>query len=236
MVRAVLAAVTVALAAALFATPREAAARYACSKTGEVHFKAADGTKLAGLRFGKSQTAVVFAHELGGGACQWLPYARQLAAKGYLTLAFDFRGYGSSQTRTGSAKWRLPMDVSAAAKEARKLGAKHVILVGASMGGTAVLTAAPNVQPPVNAVVSLSGPAEFGRMKADAAAPKLAMPVLYMVGSLDQDFVPDAHTLYDATTVQDKTLEVRDTADHGVRLLGNAATRAIFERFLAAHR
>ena len=57
-----------------------------------------------------------------------------------------------------------------------------------------------------------------------------------MVGSLDQDFVPDAHTLYDATTVQDKTLEVRDTADHGVRLLGNNATRAIFERFLAAHR
>ena len=215
---------------------RNRLARYACSKTGEVHFTAADGTKLAGLRFGKSQTAVVFAHELGGGVCQWMPYARQLAAKGYLTLAFDFRGYGSSQTRTGSAKWRLPMDVNTAAKEARKLGAKHVILVGASMGGTAVLTAAPNVQPPVNAVVSLSGPAEFGRMKADAAAPKLTMPVLYMVGSLDQDFVPDAHTLYDATTVQDKTLEVRDTADHGVRLLGNAATRAIFERFLAAHR
>lgn len=234
--RAVLAAAALVLAAAVFATPRIASARYACSKTGEVHFRAADGTKLAGLRFGKSQTAVVFAHELRGGACQWMPYARQLAAKGYLTLAFDFRGYGSSQTRTGGAKWRLPMDVNAAAKEARKLGAKHVILVGASMGGTAVLTAAPNLQPPVNAVVSLSGPAEFGRMKADAAAPKLTVPVLYMVGSLDQDFVPDAHTLYDATASQDKTLQVLDTADHGVRLLGNAATRAIVEQFLAAHR
>ena len=234
--RAVLAAAALVLAAAVLATPREAAARYACSKTGEVHFRAADGTKLAGLRFGKSQTAVVFAHELGGGACQWMPYARQLAAKGYLTLAFDFRGYGSSQTRTGSAKWRLPMDVNAATKEARRLGAKHVILVGASMGGTAVLTAAPNVQPPVNAVVSLSGPAEFGRMKADAAAAKLTMPVLYMVGSLDQDFVADAHTLYDATASQDKALQVRETADHGVRLLGSAATRAIFEQFLAAHR
>jgi len=235
-VRAVLAAAALVLAAAVFAPPREAAARYACSKTGEVHFRAADGTKLAGLRFGKSQTAVVLAHELGGGACQWMPYARRLAAKGYLTLAFDFRGYGSSQTRTGSAKWRLPMDVNAAAREARKLGAKHVILVGASMGGTAVVTAAPNVQPPVNAVVSLSGPAEFGRMMADAAAPKLTMPVLYMVGSLDQDFVPDAHTLYDATASQDKTLQVRETADHGVLLLGNAATRTIFEQFLAAHR
>jgi pimeloyl-ACP methyl ester carboxylesterase len=232
MVRVLLAAAVVALVAA----PHEAAARYSCSKTGEVHFKAADGTRLAGLHFGKGQTAVVFAHELGGGACQWMPYARQLAAKGYLTLAFDFRGYGSSQTRTGSAKWRLPMDVNAAAKEARKLGAKRVILVGASMGGTAVLTAAPNVAPPVNAVVSLSGPAEFGRMKADAAVPKLTVPVLYMVGSLDQDFVPDAHTLYDATTVQDKTLEIRETASHGVQLLGDAATRGIFERFLAAHR
>jgi len=235
-VRAVLAAAALVLAAAVFATPREAAARYACSKTGEVHFRAADGTRLAGLRFGKSQTAVVLAHELGGGACQWMPYARRLAAKGYLTLAFDFRGYGSSQTRTGSAKWRLPMDVNAAAKEARKLGAKHVILVGASMGGTAVLTATPNAHPPVNAVVSLSGPADFGRMNAEAAAPKLTVPVLYMVGSLDQDFVPDAHTLYDATVVQDKTLEVRDTANHGVRLLGDPATRAIFEQFLAAHR
>jgi len=236
MLRGLLVGAALVVSAAVLAAPRDAAARYPCSKTGEVRFRAADGTKLAGLHFGKGQTAVVFAHELGGGACQWLPYARTLAAKGYLTLAFDFRGYGSSQRRSGSAKWRLPMDVNAAAKQARKLGARHVILVGASMGGTAVITAAPNAQPPVNAVVSLSGPAEFGRMKADAAAPKLTVPVLYMVGALDQDFVPDAHTLYDATGSQEKQLQIRDTAAHGVALLGDAATRALFEQFLAAHR
>jgi dienelactone hydrolase len=221
--------------AASLAAPRDAAARYTCSRTGEVRFKAGDGTKLAGLTFGRGRTAVVFAHELGGGACQWLPYARTLATKGYRTLAFDFRGYGSSQRRTGSAKWRLPMDVNAAAKQARKLGARRVILVGASMGGTAVLTAAVNAQPPVDAVVSLSGPKEFGRMKAEAAVARLTVPVLYMVGALDQDFVGDARTLYDATASQDKKLEVRDTGEHGVRLLTEPAARTLFEQFLAAH-
>jgi dienelactone hydrolase len=125
--------------------------------------------------------------------------------------------------------------VNAAAKQARKLGAKRVILVGASMGGTAVLTAAVNAQPPVNAVVSLSGPKEFGRMRAEAAVSKLTVPVLYMVGALDQDFAGDARTLYDATASHEKKLEVRDTGEHGVRLLIEPAARSLFEQFLAAH-
>lgn len=236
MIRATLttvAVIMVAGATAVLGADARGASAHACAKKGEFRIRAADRTRLAGHRFGRGPTAVVFAHELRGGACQWIPYARTLAARGYLTIAFDFRGFGASQRRYGNAASRQPADVTAMAKRARALGAKKVILVGASMGGTAVLLAAANARPAVDGVVSLSGPSSFGVMDGVAAAKKLTMPVLYAVGSRDEGFVEASRALYDATASTAKRLEIVDSDDHGVDLLNDRGTRAMVEQFIA---
>src|SRR5262245_43861324 len=154
------------------ASARPEAGAHPCGPKGTgVNFRAADGLRLHGHRFGRGATAVVFAHASSGGACPWMPFARSLARRGYLTLAFDFPGYGRSQTPRRSAEQRLAADVIAAAKKSRSLGAKKVVLVGASMGGTAVIVAAANARTLVNGVIPVSASTSHGRMDALHAAP-----------------------------------------------------------------
>jgi pimeloyl-ACP methyl ester carboxylesterase len=176
----------------------------------------------------------VFAHESRGGLCQWVAFARSFARRGYLTLAFDFRGYGRSQTPRRSASSRLAADVIAAAKKTRSLGAKKVVLVGASMGGTAVIVAAANARTLVNGVIPVSAPTTYGRMDALKAAPRLQVPVLYIVGAGDEGFNDQARQLYEATGTTDKRLEILDSAQHGVLLAPEPAARSLIESFVAA--
>jgi dienelactone hydrolase len=210
--------------------PQAANAHY-CAKAGEIRFRAADRTRLAGHRFGRGATAVILAHERRGGACDWIPYARRLARLSYLTIAFDFRGYGASQRSTKS---RYPADVIAAAKLSRSLGAKKVVLVGASMGGTSVLVAAANARPAVDGVVAVSAPSQYGDMNGVTAVRKLGMPVLYLAGDKDDGFADDARTLYDATASTAKTLEIVSSSNHGVRLALEPGPRSLIDRFIAS--
>ena len=230
---AVLASAMALLAGSASAGPEGAA--HPCGPKGTgVTFRAADGLRLHGHRFGRGTTAVVFAHESRGGACQWIPYARALAGRGYLTLAFDFRGYGRSQTPRRSASSRLAADAIAAAKLTRSLGAKKVVLVGASMGGTAVIVAAANARTLVQGVIPISAPTSYGRMDALNAARRLQMPILYLVGQGDEGFVDHARLLYEATGSAEKRLEILDSSQHGVLLAPQPAARSLIEDFLAA--
>ena len=68
-------------------------------KPGELRFRAADGTRLVGHRFGHSRTVIVLAHENRGSLCDWAGYGRRLAKLGLEAFAFDFRNFGQSQTR-----------------------------------------------------------------------------------------------------------------------------------------
>src|SRR5919201_1956798 len=171
-----------------------------CVRSNVVRFRAADGTRLVGARFGTGTTAFVLAHQSNGDVCQWAPYARRLAALGYLAFPFDFRGHGDSQYRPYPASRRLAGDVSGAVKAVRRLDAKKVVLVGASLGGIAVIVAAANTRPAVDGVISLSGPASYAGIDAVAAARRLRVPVLYLAGDNDDGFTTDARTLYQATT------------------------------------
>src|SRR5215204_4861063 len=116
-------------------------AAYTCVPGPDVTFRASDGTKLIGHVFGSGPKAVVLGHQSQGDLCEWLSYARRLARLGYTAFAIDFRSHGLSQSRTGAAANRLALDVAAAVKLMRAQGHRKVFLVGASMGGIAVLTA-----------------------------------------------------------------------------------------------
>jgi pimeloyl-ACP methyl ester carboxylesterase len=217
------------------ASARPDAGAHPCGPKGTgVYFRAADGLRLHGHRFGRGTTAVVFAHESRGSACNWMPFARALARRGYRTLPFDFRGYGRSQEPRRGASSRLAADVIAAAKKSRSLGAKKVVVVGASMGGTAVIVAAANARTLINGVISVSAPRSFGRMDAEVAARRLQVPVLYLAGDEDPGFPEEARALYEATGSTDKRLEILDSGNHGVLLAAEPAARSLIESFVAA--
>lgn len=62
------------------------------------------------------------------------------------------------------------------------------------------------------------------------------MPVLYVVGQQDADFVPDAQNLYAATRSADKSLQVLPVGLHGVDLMrSDPQARALVEGFLRSH-
>lgn len=203
-------------------------------KRGDVTFRAPDGTRLAGHVFGSGSTGVVLAHQSDGNLCAWVPYAQHLAKLGYRALVFDFRNVGDSQARDYPANIRYGGDVAGAAAELRRLGVKKVLLIGASLGGSAVLQAAANVRPAVNGVVSVSGAADLSN--AIASVPGLRVPVLYLAGSGDVDFAHDAHRLYNATRERQKTIHVLDDFRHGTALVeGSATARRLIQEFLRTH-
>jgi pimeloyl-ACP methyl ester carboxylesterase len=198
---------------------------------GELRFRAADGTRLVGHRFGRSRTVVVLAHEARGSLCDWAPYGRRLARLGLSAFAFDFRNYGQSQTRAYRNGQSQGVDVAAAVKLVRRLGARKVFVVGASLGGSAVISAGARVRPPVNGVVSVSGAADLADALGSAA--RLRVPVLYLAGRYDVQFADDAQRLYDATASPEKMLKILPRGEHGTELVASSPTaRSLIERFV----
>jgi pimeloyl-ACP methyl ester carboxylesterase len=106
-------------------------------------FKTSDGASLVGLVLGTGRTGLVLGHQLRSDLCEWLPQARAFARRGYRVLVFDFAGFGDSQPGPDG---RVDTDVVAAAAEPRRRGADRIVLVGSSMGGTAVLSAATRIR------------------------------------------------------------------------------------------
>jgi len=197
-----------------------------------VHLTANDGARIYGLELGGSgTTGVVLAHQYMSDHCEWIDFAKELRAAGVRSLAIDFRGNGASTVGRGSGV-RLDRDVAAAAAKLRADGSKRVYLVGASMGGTAVLMAGRWIRPAVAGVVSLSGPAEFRGLDALAAVKKSRVPERFLAGRLDIGFAQDARRLMKAAVAKDKAVALYPGALHGSSLLADRNAHALVLRFL----
>jgi alpha-beta hydrolase superfamily lysophospholipase len=224
----------------LLASAGSTAPSHACVNANELWFRAADGTRLVGHRFGGTKpgarTAVVFAHMSVGDLCQWVPYARRLARQGVFAFPFDLRGHGFSEGRQNHR--RAAADLAAAVRAVRVLGARKVVVMGASLGGIAALVAAPSLKPAVDGIVSVSGPAAIaGTLNAMPAVARIRVPTLYVVAEEDQnppyDFAADAQKLYDATGTDEKRLEILPGSLHGTFLVdGSSAVRALLRSFV----
>jgi pimeloyl-ACP methyl ester carboxylesterase len=218
-----------------------AAAAKSCLEASEreqaFSFTTAAGATLAGVVLGSGRTGLVVGHQSGSDLCEWLPLARVLAGSGYQVLAFDFAGSGDSQP--GSGEVRVDDDVVAAAEQLRRRGAERIVLIGSSMGGTAVLSAATRIRPPVAGVVSVSGSASFQGVDAGAAVERLRVPVLLVAAADDQPFADAARAMYRAAPVRDKRLLMVDGGGHGTSMLefGDDAPRllAAVRKFIADH-
>ena len=238
--RAVVALLALAAIAAALAPRAAPAPSHVCVNGSETRFRAADGTNLVGHRFGGAKpgarTAVVLAHQSNGDLCEWAPYARRLAARGHWVLAFDLRGHGLSRGKQEYG--RLGLDVAAAVRTTRALGARKVVVVGASLGAIAGVVGAATTRPLVTGLVAVSAPASIaGRLNALPSAARLRVPTLYFAAEQDQsapyDFAADAQALYDTTGTAEKRLELVPGNLHGVALVaGSSGVRTLLEAFL----
>lgn len=173
---------------------------------GVSHFAGGNGHQVEAFTTGTGPVGVVLAHQSNGDLCQWSAIWPFFSGQDYTVMAITMGG-------------GIDTDVAKAVEQLRAKGLKKIVLIGASMGGTASLAAAGEVSPPVQAVVSLSGPAAYGSADAFSAVKKFQVPVAYFAGGQDSEFATDAQKMYDATGEPDKSLKIiADTADHGVDL------------------
>jgi len=203
-----------------------------CITHGEtpVVMKAADGATVYGVEVGTGTTGVVLGHQYFSNHCEFMDFARELGAAGFRALTIDFRYNGAS---TGGNSSRLDLDVAAAAARLRADGATRIELVGASMGGTAVLVAASEIVPPVDGVVSLSGPTYFRGLNAVKAVRSSRVPVRFLVTRGERRFAPDATYLMRAAVAKDKAILRVNGGGHGSSILTVPAAKAFVLAFLA---
>lgn len=196
-----------------------------------VEFESSDGIRLEGRLFGDGPVGVVLSHMRPADQTSWWDFAEDLVDEGYLVLTYDFRGYcpGDVGGCSGGDQdlgeiWR---DVVGAVGYLRSQGARRVVLIGASMGGTASLVAAAQDGMSADVVVTLSAPASFeGMVLTPDVLTRVTAAKLFIAGNGDGSAPDDAQALY-AESPLPKRVEILTTDDHGTDILdGNQSGRA----------
>ena len=198
-----------------------------------VSFRTADGVRIAGRAFGDGRVGVVFGHQIDTDQTDWWDLAAALADEGFATLTLDFRGYcpgddaGCSEDGSTADAWR---DLLAGARVLRKRGADRIVVVGASMGGTAAVLAASRADPPVDGVIALSAPADCCGMRVEKAdVEAIAAPMLLIAGRDDGDLPTSARQLGRWGGDRARVV-ILDSGEHGIDLLGGLATPDVERR------
>jgi esterase/lipase len=133
-------------------------------------------------------------------------------------LTYDFRGYGDSQGERAVSMNAL--DLSAAVNFVRQQGATQVVLLGASMGGTASLKVAASV--PVAAVVTLSAPADFGVTVTEQDLQGMGGAKLFINSQFDT-YSEDTSSMY-AQAQPPKEIQMYKGTAHGTDIFDNYET------------
>jgi pimeloyl-ACP methyl ester carboxylesterase len=224
-----------------------------------VRFVTTDGVELVGQLSGTGDVGVILAHGFSHGVAQdaWLRFVPALVSRRYMVLTFNFRGFcgGTGCSDGPSQLGKNWLDVMAAAWFIKTRGAKKIFLVGASMGGLAVLRAARMVD--VAGVVSLSTP-QFpskyytGEPRANDVTPALLRqidePKLFVAGTKDVQlpgtaplrpgvksvrFAADARRMF-AAAKEPKKLVLVDSPFHSSDLVTTAVPASIVRQTRAA--
>ncbi len=133
-------------------------------------FPGSDNRQLAGrldLPESDPRAYALFAHcfTCGKGSPAAVLIAAALAEKGIGTLRFDFTGLGDSEGEFANAGFTSNVqDLAAAAAHLRATRLAPAILIGHSLGGSAVVAAA-RLIPEAQAVATIGAPFEVDRLK-----------------------------------------------------------------------
>jgi dienelactone hydrolase len=192
-------------------------------ETARVSFSASDGKELSGTLFTSGDDkdiGVVLAHMGAHGANQnsWLSFARYLAPRGFGVLTFNFRPDRS----------KLDLDVLAAVEFLRGQGYQRIVCMGASMGGTASIRAAQEVDLAGLVVISslyttgsgfTGGALVVDRQDLEG----LTLPKLFVTTENDGNGVPAVMKAMYAASAEPKELKVFPGDVHGTDIFATSS-------------
>ena len=185
----------------------------ACPRAGDgwrpFRVRARTGSLSAAV-IGKGRAGVVFANRSGNSVCGWLRFAEQLAS-GRRVVVFEYRDQAAAAAELRSVARALRAD-----------GARSVAIVGASIGGRAVVQAAARDGSTLAAAVSLSAERSVGRLQDILPdARRVHVPSLY-VGSREDgytSFGQETRQLHRVTPAKVNRLLLVPGGAHGTDLL-----------------
>jgi uncharacterized protein len=128
-----------------------------------VTFATADGECLHGWYVPAKQPSarlVLICHGIGGNSSAFLGYLKSVDVLRANVFFFDFRAHGASSGHTSTLGGREKFDVEAAVQLVRErwpAQSRELIGLGVSMGSSAMLRAAAEIEPPFSALIVDSG-------------------------------------------------------------------------------
>ena len=184
------------------------------------------GAAIDGAVLGDGDVGVVFANDSGNSACGWMSLARELVGHGMRALVFEYDDEG-----------RAPNEAIAAAHALRSAGAHHLAIVGASIGGRAVVQATSRDHRTFAAAVSLSAERSVGANLREILplARRVRTPSLY-VGSRDDGYTffgRDTRQFHQVTPARVNRMLLLPGGDHGVDLLSDENGPRVRETILS---
>ena len=172
--------------------------------------EASDGVRLDARHFpARGERLVVLLHMYPADQTSWFGFAEELQSRGIDALTFDFRGYGDSDGEKDPGV--ADLDARAALAFARARGFERVVLIGASMGGTAAIVVA--ADEPVDGVAALSAPAAMAELDAAPVIAGVEAPITLVAAGED---------LSGAESLRDLAARA-DLGEHDVLLMAGRA-------------
>jgi dienelactone hydrolase len=214
------------------AAPATPSAIAACPKPGAEWRSLAvrsRGEPIGAATRGSGSTGVVFANESGNDPCPWLPFADDLVRRGDRVAVFSY-GPGAPDAQ-----------LLAVADALHAAGAQRLALIGASVGGRAVIQVAARNPADVAAAVSLSAERKVAALTEILPdARRVRVPSFY-VGSREDGFTTfgrETRDFHRVTPARVNQMLLVPGGDHGVDLLSDEhgpRVRAAIVAFLTAH-
>ena len=172
--------------------------------------------EISAAVFGDGQVGVVVSNTIIGRVCDWLPWANELADRGYRVMLFNYSVLMPT-TDVPAAVDTFAEDTVEAAAMLRQLGVQKVALVGGSVGGLSALRAGLDAEARADGIVCLSG---SGSTEITDSVAGLQVPVLFVAARDDFPAFEMADELYGAaTSAKSRKLVLVDGALHADMLL-----------------
>lgn len=174
-----------------------------------VKFITDDGLVLVGTMYGTGSKAVVFSNMDRTQRHEWAELARALAARGYITLTYDYRGYDLSQGRPDTTL--IPVDLAAAIGFARAQEIDDLALVGADLGGWAIAKISGEESPAAVVVMA-------SRAVKDEEVQAISAPKLFVYSDEESGTIPTAMEHMFRVATEPKEQLVYPSEAHGTTL------------------